>query len=171
MIQIERATLQHVEGISDVCSRGYRATYGESHPESYIERIIEEFYHPDRISSEITDGGDGWDGWYVALEDGTVLGAIGGGMTGAYQGEVFVLYLDPDRRGEGIGTLLLEALTRIQREKGATEQWVSVARGNQKGIPFYEARALSFSMSRRATRMGRMKRLCRTGTVVGSEQA
>ncbi|MCM2603516.1 GNAT family N-acetyltransferase [Rossellomorea marisflavi] len=144
MIQIERATLQHVEGISDVCSRGYRATYGESHPKSYIERIIEEFYHPDRISSEITDGGDGWDGWYVALEDGTVLGAIGGGMTGAYQGEVFVLYLDPDRRGEGIGTLLLEALTRIQREKGATEQWVSVARGNQKGIPFYEARGFVF---------------------------
>ena len=46
MILIERATLQHVEGISDVCSRGYRATYGESHPESYIERIIEEFIIP-----------------------------------------------------------------------------------------------------------------------------
>lgn len=171
MVQIERATLQHAEGISDVCSRGYRATYGESHPESYIERIIEEFYHPDRISSEITDGGDGWDGWYVALEDGTVLGAIGGGMTGADQGEVFVLYLDPDRRGEGIGTLLLEALTRVQHEKGATEQWVSVARGNQKGSRSMKRGVSSFSMSRRATRMGKMNRLCRTGTVGGSEQA
>ncbi|MHC8520923.1 GNAT family N-acetyltransferase [Rossellomorea sp. H39__3] len=171
MIQIERATLQHVEGISDVCSRGYRATYGESHPKSYIERIIEEFYHPDRISSEITDGGDGWDGWYVALEEGTVLGAIGGGMTGAYQGEVFVLYLDPDRRGEGIGTLLLEALTRIQREKAPPNNGYRWLEGIKKGSRSMKRGALSFSMSRRATRMGRMNRLCRTGTVVGSEQA
>ena len=54
--------------------------------------------------------------------------------------EVFVLYLDPARRGEGIGTKLLNFLTDIQRDKGAKEQWVSVQKGNMKGIPFYEKR-------------------------------
>jgi ribosomal protein S18 acetylase RimI-like enzyme len=56
-------------------------------------------------------------------------------------GEVFVLYLDPERRGEGIGTLLLDAITRQQLAHGAHEQWVSVEPENVKGLPFYKARA------------------------------
>jgi ribosomal protein S18 acetylase RimI-like enzyme len=56
-------------------------------------------------------------------------------------GEVFVLYLGPNRRNEGIGTMLLEAITKQQKEEyNASEQWVSVQKGNEKGIPFYEAR-------------------------------
>ncbi|CAM3951354.1 GNAT family N-acetyltransferase [Mesobacillus zeae] len=55
-----------------------------------------------------------------------------------------MLYLDPKRRGEGIGTLLLNALTDIQKSKGAARQWVSVSKGNHKGIPFYEARSFQF---------------------------
>ncbi|MEN1936613.1 GNAT family N-acetyltransferase [Paenibacillus sp. 102] len=51
-----------------------------------------------------------------------------------------MLYLNPSRRGEGIGTMLLHAITERQIEQGAIEQWVSVMKGNQKGIPFYEAR-------------------------------
>ncbi len=55
-------------------------------------------------------------------------------------GEVFVLYVDPQRRGSGIGTALLEAITNQQRKSGAKEQWVSVEAKNDKGLPFYEAR-------------------------------
>ncbi|WP_449355795.1 GNAT family N-acetyltransferase [Virgibacillus natechei] len=44
------------------------------------------------------------------------------------------------RRGEGIGTQLVRYITDIQIEKGAKEQWVSVQKGNYKGIRFYEAR-------------------------------
>lgn len=55
-------------------------------------------------------------------------------------GELFVLYLDPARRGQGIGTLLLDAVTEQQRAAGAREQWVSVDPRNKKGLPFYNAR-------------------------------
>ena len=62
-------------------------------------------------------------------------------------GEVFVLYLNPSRRNEGIGTMILDAITKQQKEEyNATEQWVSVAKGNQKGIPFYEAKGLYTSI-------------------------
>ncbi|WP_404333142.1 GNAT family N-acetyltransferase [Mesobacillus maritimus] len=88
---------------------------------------------------------DGWDGWLVALEAEKVIGAIGGGIIGKDISEVFVLYLDPERGREGIGTLLLNALTEVQKVKGATKQWVSVAKGNQKGIPFYEAKGFIFA--------------------------
>jgi hypothetical protein len=37
----------------------------------------------------------------------------------------------------------------VQKEKGATQQWVSVAKGNQKGIPFYEAKGFIFAEENR----------------------
>ncbi|MFP3472702.1 GNAT family N-acetyltransferase, partial [Micrococcus sp. SIMBA_144] len=77
----------------------------------YIERVIEEFYNEERILQEVTTSDRDWGGYYVAVENGEVLGAGGGGMIGKTEGELFVLYLDPSRRNEGIGTLLLEATT------------------------------------------------------------
>lgn len=143
-MEIQRAEYKHAEGIAKVCTDGYRSIYKDTHSPEYIERIIKEFYQPKRIREEINIGSDGWDGWFIALDAGEVVGAIGGGMIAQNNSEVFVLYLNPKRRGEGIGTLLLNTLTKIQKDKGATKQWVSVAKGNQKGIPFYEARGFKF---------------------------
>ncbi len=101
--------------------------------------MIAEYYTPERIGGEILEP-QGWDGWIVAIEAGTVIGAGGGGMIDPHVGEIFVLYLDPGRRGEGIGTLLLDAVTRQQIAHGALEQWVSVEPEKTKGLPFYLAR-------------------------------
>ncbi|XXM74586.1 GNAT family N-acetyltransferase [Lysinibacillus sphaericus] len=141
---MKKAGIQHIDGIIKVCSDGYRATYLHTHSSEYIERIIREFYHYDRVHHEVIHTDDGWNGYFVALEGDKVVGAIGGGLIDKEKGEVFVLYLDPDRLGEGIGTQLLHVLTQLQISKGATEQWVSVSKGNQKGIPFYEARGFQF---------------------------
>lgn len=144
MIEVKKAEIEHINGIIKVCSEGYRDTYLETHSDEYIERIINEFYNYERIHNEITHTSSGWDGWYVATEKNIVVAAIGGGLISKDQSEIFVLYLDPNRRGEGIGTKLLQALTEIQRSKGAIKQWVSVGKGNAKGIPFYEARQFKF---------------------------
>ena len=53
---------------------------------------------------------------------------------------MFVLYLDPRRQREGIGSRLLDALTEQQLAQGAREQWVSVELQNIKGLAFYRAR-------------------------------
>jgi ribosomal protein S18 acetylase RimI-like enzyme len=76
----------------------------------------------------------------VAVEDESVIGAGGGGITQPGVGEIFVLYLDPTRRGEGIGTRILDAITEQQRAQGTREQWVSVEPENTRGLPFYFAR-------------------------------
>src|SRR5690606_11697132 len=82
---------------------------------------------------------------FIAEMNGNIVGAIGGGMTSTTAGEVYVFYLDPEMRGQGIGTRLLTFFTKIQKHTyGATEQWVSVAKGNNYGIPFYEARGFIF---------------------------
>ena len=98
---------------------GYRARYVEYFASTAtdndferIEAVIAEHYTPERIRAEVR-APQGWDGWLVAIDEGTVVGAGGGGMTEPHAGEIFVLYLDPLRRREGIGTLLLDRITQL----------------------------------------------------------
>lgn len=141
MAVIQKAQPEHVKGIARVCTDGYWATYSEMYSKEYIAAVVKEFYNEERILQEVVNCSREWGGYFVALDDGDVVGAGGGGMISENTGEVFVLYLDPERRGEGIGTSLLDAITQQQKEEfRAREQWVSVAKGNEKGIPFYEAR-------------------------------
>ena len=69
-------------------------------------------------------------------------------------GEIYVFYVDPDNRGAGIGSRLLDYYTKVQKHTyGAERQWVSVAKGNKYGIPFYETKgfdtpAKSYHMER-----------------------
>ncbi|MCA0149641.1 GNAT family N-acetyltransferase [Rossellomorea vietnamensis] len=145
MIHIQKANRSHVQGIKKVCSEVNRATYRDIYTKEYIERVIEEFYNEERILKEVTSLDRHWGGYYVALENDEVIGAGGGGMISETEGELYVLYLDPTRRNEGIGTLLLEAITQQQKEEfHASKQWVSVQEGNEKGIPFYEARGFVY---------------------------
>jgi len=141
---VRRITVRPAEsgdaaGIARVCAEGWRDTYAGLYTPEHVESVVAEYYTVERIAREIAAPED-WDGWIVAIEDGSVVGAGGGGMIERRVGEVFVLYLDPERRGEGIGTLLLDAITRQQLAHGAREQWVSVEPENVKGLPFYKAR-------------------------------
>jgi ribosomal protein S18 acetylase RimI-like enzyme len=138
-IIIRRAEADDAEGIARVCAEGWRDTYASIYTPEQIESVIAEYYTPERIAAEIA-APQGWHGWTVAVDDGLVVGAGGGGMIEPGVGEIFVLYLAPTRRREGIGTLLLDAITEQQRADGAREQWVSVEPDNAKGLPFYEVR-------------------------------
>jgi hypothetical protein len=97
---IRRAVPGDASGIARVCAEGWRDTYQDIYPPEEIETVIADYYTPERITAEII-APEEWDGWIVAVESGKVIGAGGGGMTDQGVGEIFVLYLDPTRRGEG----------------------------------------------------------------------
>lgn len=137
MTVVRPAGLDHVEGIRRVCTRAWWDTYEGLIPDDEIEATLETYYDHDRLALEVLNP-DGWDGWLVALEDGEIVGAGGGGMVEEHVGEIYVLYVDPTKQRRGIGTDLLEHMTAQQRDQGATEQAVSVAEGNEIGRRFYE---------------------------------
>ncbi|UOQ45500.1 GNAT family N-acetyltransferase [Halobacillus salinarum] len=143
MIEVKRGRPEHVAGIARVCIEGRQDAIAGLKSLENIKRNNQIFYNHDRITRELSEA-EGWDGYFAALDDGNVAGAIGGGMVDAEKSEIYVLYLDPKRRREGIGTQLLNYLTEIQLQKGSKEQWVSVLKGNDKGIPFYEAKGFQF---------------------------
>lgn len=142
---IRKATKKDAKAIADVLAKSQWFTYKTLYSEGYIKRLIDQYYNVQRIEQEIVFISEEWHGYFIAEMNGKVVGAIGGGMNDDTAGEVYVLYLDPMLLGQGIGTRLLDFFTKIQKHTyGAKEQWVSVAKGNSYGIPFYKARGFIF---------------------------
>lgn len=139
-VLIIEPTENHIEAISTICSMGWKQTVEGKLSEKYQEQNVAFWYAHERIKKDLEAGFYS----HVALIDSDVAGVIGGAMTGPGIGEVFVLYVDETYRYQGIGRHLLDALTQLQKEQGASKQWVSVQEGNQRGIPFYEARGFAY---------------------------
>jgi GNAT superfamily N-acetyltransferase len=139
-VVIRAAVRGDEEAIRAVCATGFAASSRGILDDAEIDRRIEAYYAPARIRRELAPSAPEWLGYVVAELGGAVVGAGGGGVVGDGVGQVLVLYLDPGRRGRGIGTALLEYLSRQQRELGAVRQRVSVTVGNRMGAPFYRAR-------------------------------
>ena len=144
-VAIRQATVNDTKAVVSVLVASQWFTYKHLYSKSYIQNLIDQYYNVQRIRQEIVSISREWHGYFIAEMNRKIVGVIGGGMIGDDSGEVYVLYLDPALRGKGIGTRLLDSYTKVQKHTyGAREQWVSVAKGNQYGIPFYEARGFTF---------------------------
>ncbi|TFJ93916.1 GNAT family N-acetyltransferase [Lentibacillus salicampi] len=148
-IAIIKPQTEHTETIAAVCAAGWRQTVEGTLSEEYQRENVAFWYNHDRVRQDIRKGAY----THVALADSKIAGVIGGGMTGSDTAEIFMFYVDESYRYKGIGTYLLEALTKDHIKNGAERQWVSVQEGNQRGIPFYESRGFVYQ-ERRVTPTG-----------------
>lgn len=138
MIKVRFATEEDAKSISNICSKAWKVTYANIYSKDYIGKVIDEFYNVERIAKESSESSSYWHGYIVAYEGKKILGCIGGAIEGE-TGSIYVLYVDPDHKGKGVGSALLEFLTDHQKENyGITRQEVFVTTGNMMGIPFYE---------------------------------
>jgi GNAT superfamily N-acetyltransferase len=132
------AGMSDVDAIRRICTEGHRTTYADLLDRNEIERIIDEYYRPERIRSELAVALPHWGGWVVADDGGgAIVAAGGGGLTAETVGELFVLYADPQRRRQGAGTAVLELISDQQRQAGASTQEVAVLDTNEIGLAFY----------------------------------
>lgn len=150
MIKIRRATIADVPGIVRVCSAGFRFSEASQHLRSSeeIEKSIATYYNPERVAKDVTAISERWRGYFVAV-DTQSSEVVGSGIGCLTQNDpsssiLLALYLDPTRRREGIGSALLTEITRDLVTQGASEQWVYATKGNELGIPFYQAMGFEF---------------------------
>ena len=142
---IRQATAKDTKMVTTVLVTSQWFTYMHLYSKRYIQNLIDLYYNEERIKDELTSINEKWNGYFVAEQEGKIIGVIGGGMITKTAGEIYVFYMDPNYRGLGVGTRLLNFFTKVQKYSyGANEQWVAVAKGNHFGIPFYEARGFIF---------------------------
>lgn len=148
-MEVRRAELKDVPAIIAVCSDAWRQTYQHLVPTSYMEQVIAEYYNTDRVTREYAEDTPNYHGYWVAEKDGQILGCIGGGIDDQNAGHVYVFYVRPDVKRQGIGTALLEELTAYQKSTyGITEQWItSLMEGNLIGQAFYEKSGFIFEFA------------------------
>lgn len=54
-MEVRRARLEDVTGIIKVCSDGWRETYQDLVPQSYIEQVVADYYNEERVTREYAE--------------------------------------------------------------------------------------------------------------------
>lgn len=137
---MRRATAEDVEAIARIHVAASRAAERGLLPDAALEamsieprrriweRIVTEPEHPVRV--------------FVAEDEGGVVGFAASGPLRADKrtGELYAIYVDPDRQRRGHGSLLLDAAEEDLRARGCDDAVLWVLPANTRTIAFYEAR-------------------------------
>jgi GNAT superfamily N-acetyltransferase len=128
---VRRATASHAPAIRTIAEDAWRATYAGMIAEDTIEWFLERAYTEDRVGLRI-ERHQVW----VAELDGRVA-AFAEAEPAADRVTLVAIYADPARRGLGLGTALLEAVTAANPGLPIA---ADVLAGNAAGETFYAAR-------------------------------
>lgn len=136
-METRAAETDDFERITDIVERSMRNSYRLS-PQQ-IEAVVEKQFAPDRLREKREQSGT------VLLvtetsEDveGRQVAGYAEGRLGESVGEVTWLFVDPQRRGQGIGTDLFESVTEAMRNDGAEQIRGAVLETNTEGQDFLE---------------------------------
>jgi GNAT superfamily N-acetyltransferase len=149
MVQIRAMTAADVSAVSEIRIRGWQAAYAGILPQSYLDALDpaedaarrREFFAASagRVRNLLAVDGGGGRG-----ESGTPVGwAAYGPYRGepdtAADGELYALYVRPDRIGTGVGRTLMSAVAEGAAELGRTRLLLWVLADNSRARRFYAA--------------------------------
>jgi ribosomal protein S18 acetylase RimI-like enzyme len=140
MITVRPAGPDDAEGITRIHLSGWERGYADLMPASYLTRRTAE--GPARVVQrrEHLETEQGRTQTLVAVDGTDVLGFtnFGPDRDDSTVGEVYAIYVDPDRLSTGIGqALMTEAVDRL-RARGLAPVRLWVLAGNARGLAFYE---------------------------------
>lgn len=126
--EVRPAKPTEAPAISRLLAEALRDTYTDVLSAASVALLVSGNCSLPRIRAEIgiPGGAPGWLGWLVAVDGGEVIGATAGGVPSASEGELYALCVALDRRGEGVGGALLDAVTALTRGQNAKRQAVTL---------------------------------------------
>ena len=128
-VSVRRAETGDIEAVRAVAAAAWRDTYaGLLRPET-IEGFIERSYSIANMERRIENT-------FVAL-DGSEVIAFAGAVQLTDHVDLVAIYALPERRGQGAGTVLLDAVRAAFPGQAVS---ADVLDGNRKGEVFYEAK-------------------------------
>jgi ribosomal protein S18 acetylase RimI-like enzyme len=136
-METRAAEADDFERITDIVERSMRNSYRLS-PQQ-IEAIVEEQFEPDRLREKrdrsdtvllVTETSEDVEGRKVAgFAEGRIDESVG---------ELTWLFVDPQRRGQGIGTDLFDSVSQAMRDDGVEQIRGAVLETNTEGQDFLE---------------------------------
>lgn len=140
MVQIRKAISTDIDGILQIYQKEVTSS-----PSQLTIEYEHDFFMPSLSQNKtVPFQMESIEGWWVALDQEQIVGVVGGELIDPINSEIFDLVLDPDRRGEGIGSRLLETLTAQHIAQGATKQWISIDKTYGTDAPFCIAHGFEY---------------------------
>jgi ribosomal protein S18 acetylase RimI-like enzyme len=140
-MRIREATLGDARSIAEIHVRAWQAAYRGQMPDEYLDRLSVE----DRLAQHewsLRSQRETWRLW-VADDGGSVVGfAVTGPSEDAdadeRTGEVYAIYLEPERVGSGLGRQLFADAVGDLRSRGFRTATLWVLESNDRARRFYE---------------------------------
>lgn len=138
-VRVREAESGDLSGIQRVACRGWYAAYEDFLVETTIEEKLDEWYGTEQLRDYVEREDVGY---FVADDDGCVLGYAAGGPSdeGPAVGFLGAVYVDPDYWGEGIGSRLLARVESFLAEHEYERLRFNVFAENDVGKGFYRSR-------------------------------
>lgn len=141
--RIRLAVLEDAEGITRCHVGGWKVHYRGIMPDEVLDAID----YDERLAARreaLTEGVRPHSVDWVLEEDGEIVGWAGAGPTreddlAEGTDELYAIYLDPDRVGQGIGRALMLHVLAWAEARGAAEMVMWVLTGNERARRFYAA--------------------------------
>jgi ribosomal protein S18 acetylase RimI-like enzyme len=136
-MRIRSADAGDVDAIRGIAHCSWERDYPGIANRETIDDRVEEWYGNDRMRSAVADPGT-----VVLVADAgdEVVGfAHAAVSTETWTGSILRLYVDPDRRGEGVGSELLDATIDELRDRDCERIEAMVLADNEPGNEFYRA--------------------------------
>lgn len=146
-MEIREAERGDVEGVREVARRSWETDYPTILSRETIDETVEEWYAPEQLAFDIES-----DDAHVIIaveEEGTI--GFAHAISEGESGTLLRLYIDPERREEGIGTRLVKTTCEILAEEGCERIEAMVLEANEPGNSFY--RTYGFSPERESETM------------------
>ena len=136
-MEIRSATRDDIEEIRAVAEASWETDYPDHLSRETIRAGIEQWYDEKVIQLELASPRSVL---LVAEDDGIV--GFGHGHWAGPVGTVMRLYVDPDHRGQGIGSELFDALVEELRDADVERIQAMALADNDPGKQFYESRGM-----------------------------
>lgn len=140
-VLIRRADVSDAADVADLAARTFVHTYGSDNEPANIDRYTRRAFNNNQVLSELRDPGI----HYRIAEVGhrAVGYAV---LRDALPPEIDLdgkpielarMYVEADRIGEGIGSLLIQDCLKLARGQGFDTIWLGVWRHNSRAVGFY----------------------------------
>ncbi len=140
---IRKSKITDAPGVAKVHVETWQSHYRGQVPDDYLANLSVE--KRTKVWTEIFSSPKPSSATFIAEESGEILGFCSVGPSRGVgmphnTGELYTIYLDPSKQGQGIGSALMKAGLDFIREQGFKKATLWVLKTNVKTISFYEAK-------------------------------